>query len=181
MVCQRENLHLLPFHGCTLVNHCFGPVLRGAGLSREILWPGLCRYVSVGFKSILTIRSAGILVYGWAIFQMRLTMISARDAGTFGMFFRVRKLTGRPYLGSRLHIPRTLHGYTRQLCRPIAGGASKHRDQPDVYPECVVSGRTSKLLYGQINSYEAIYVPASCTEQVIQRLKRQRSCLCTPF
>lgn len=31
----------------------------------------------------LTSRSAGILIYGWAIFQKRLTMISARDSGSF--------------------------------------------------------------------------------------------------
>ncbi|WWC90651.1 uncharacterized protein L201_005587 [Kwoniella dendrophila CBS 6074] len=35
------------------------------------------------FAFAYAIISAGVLVYGWAIFQKRLTMISARDAGNF--------------------------------------------------------------------------------------------------
>jgi hypothetical protein len=32
----------------------------------------------------LTSRSAAVLIYGYVLYQRRLTMISARDAGNFG-------------------------------------------------------------------------------------------------
>nr|XP_018261541.1 uncharacterized protein I303_05979 [Kwoniella dejecticola CBS 10117]OBR83699.1 hypothetical protein I303_05979 [Kwoniella dejecticola CBS 10117] len=40
------------------------------------------------FAFAYALISAGVLAYGWAIFQKRLTMISARDAGSFGEFIR---------------------------------------------------------------------------------------------
>ncbi|GFZ50929.1 hypothetical protein JCM24511_08687 [Saitozyma sp. JCM 24511] len=39
------------------------------------------RWFALAYAAI----SAGILIYGWAIFQKRLTMISARDAGSFDL------------------------------------------------------------------------------------------------
>jgi hypothetical protein len=33
---------------------------------------------------LMPISSIGIIIYGYAMFQKRLTMISARDAGQFG-------------------------------------------------------------------------------------------------
>lgn len=48
----------------------------------------LCVDVSlIVVSSFLTsTSSAGVLIYGWAIFQKRVTMISARDSGNFGKF-----------------------------------------------------------------------------------------------
>ncbi|WVR00060.1 hypothetical protein IAU59_007202 [Kwoniella sp. CBS 9459] len=41
------------------------------------------RWFAFGYALI----SAGVLVYGWAIFQQRLTMISARDSGRFDVLW----------------------------------------------------------------------------------------------
>lgn len=40
--------------------------------------------VDADVGSMKLVRSVGIIVYGYAMFQKRLTMISARDAGQFG-------------------------------------------------------------------------------------------------
>ncbi|KIR42004.1 hypothetical protein I307_06438 [Cryptococcus deuterogattii 99/473] len=39
------------------------------------------------FAFAYALISAGVLVYGWAIFQKRLTMISARDSGNFDLLW----------------------------------------------------------------------------------------------
>jgi hypothetical protein len=39
-------------------------------------------------------RSAAVLIYGWILYQKRLTMISARDAGSFGTSRPVDTLLG---------------------------------------------------------------------------------------
>ncbi|ODN72969.1 hypothetical protein L202_08372 [Cryptococcus amylolentus CBS 6039] len=39
------------------------------------------------FAFVYAAISAGVLIYGWAIFQKRLTMISARDAGSFDLLW----------------------------------------------------------------------------------------------
>nr|XP_031864088.1 uncharacterized protein CI109_000732 [Kwoniella shandongensis]KAA5531160.1 hypothetical protein CI109_000732 [Kwoniella shandongensis] len=39
------------------------------------------------FAFAYALISAGVLIYGWAIFQRRLTMISARDAGSFDLLW----------------------------------------------------------------------------------------------
>ncbi|KAK4688441.1 hypothetical protein P7C73_g1673, partial [Tremellales sp. Uapishka_1] len=41
------------------------------------------RYFALAYASI----SVGVLVYGWAVFQKRLTMISSRDAGQFDLLW----------------------------------------------------------------------------------------------
>ena len=76
----------------------------------------------------LTNRSAGILIYGWATFQKRLTMISARDAGSFGKSSVETRLISRSSMGPGNHMPRTLHCHTGQLLVPVAGGGPQYRD-----------------------------------------------------
>lgn len=39
------------------------------------------------FAFAYALISAGVLIYGWAIFQKRLTMISARDSGNFDLLW----------------------------------------------------------------------------------------------
>lgn len=49
------------------------------------------RYFALVYAAI----SAGVLIYGWAIFQKRLTMISSRYSGSFGKFtYRARLREG---------------------------------------------------------------------------------------
>ena len=67
-------------------------------------------------------RSAAVLIYGYVLYQRRLTMISARDSGNFGMphhLALMARLTARYFTWPFAHLCGTIHCYSRQLHLPI--------------------------------------------------------------
>ena len=73
---------------------------------------GTARYFAIAYAAVyvtllfyssrrqLIYRSAAVLIYGYVLYQRRLTMISARDSGSFGMWTFIR--TSRGWLADTL-------------------------------------------------------------------------------
>lgn len=89
-VCSFQQLHL----DCFLA----AETLLRDGLRLHTRW---CK-PDIHSKFLTSTSSAGVLIYGWAIFQKRLTMISARDSGSFGKLGDSVS-SGRLKNGLRLH------------------------------------------------------------------------------
>ena len=86
--------------------------------------------------------SAGILLYGWAIFQKRLTLISTRNPDGFGKLPAVLEGSNthaRPHLGPNVHLRRLIYCHPRQLHLPSATGKRAHGNQPHVDHQCLGS------------------------------------------
>lgn len=99
-------------------------------------------------------RSAAVLVYGYVLYQSRLTRISARDPGNFGgsrtflLAPTSSKLTpaGRYARWPIAHLRGAVHRHSRQLHFPLAGIEKAHGRQPDVVPERLGSGGPEELV-----------------------------------
>ena len=157
MVRQRTDVHLVPLDGLAIVDYSVWLAIRREGFSSSILCSGVRSNVSVlargrqqrGRRDELAQAvngadgsSAGILLYGWAVFQKRLTLISTRNPDGFGECCpAVQDVTCeanfRSHLGTHVHLRCALRRYPRQLHLPHSTGQGAHWNQPHVDYECL--------------------------------------------